>query len=78
MKFLVLVAFFAALVFITQASPIAEEIHSAELSSIAVEPMEMLNSAPRSCTPSSCYNLCRRLGWRTGSCNGQRQCVCRR
>ncbi|CAF4894895.1 unnamed protein product [Pieris macdunnoughi] len=73
------IALIAALVCITQASPIGEEVEVPELAADAMQPMELLNGArQRICTPVMCQNLCRSLGWRYGSCNAQRFCVCRR
>ncbi|CAF4894928.1 unnamed protein product [Pieris macdunnoughi] len=77
---LLLVAIFAALVSITQASPIeSQDVEIPELAADAMEPMEMLNGArQRICTAALCQSVCRSLGWRTGSCNAQLLCICRR
>ncbi|CAK1551605.1 unnamed protein product [Leptosia nina] len=75
----------AAFVCLTQASPIEEpevEAPAAFLQDEYVDPMEsmeMLNgSRQRICTAALCHNVCRSLGWRTGSCNSQLLCICRR
>ncbi|CAH4036525.1 unnamed protein product [Pieris brassicae] len=75
-----LVAIVAALVCITQASPTDNpDVAIPELVADAMESMEMLNGArQRICTAALCQSVCRSLGWRTGSCNAQLLCICRR
>ncbi|CAH4036524.1 unnamed protein product [Pieris brassicae] len=73
------VALFVAVVCITLASPIDEDLDNPQLSVEGMEPMEMLNGArQRICTAALCQSVCRSLGWRTGSCNAQLLCICRR
>ncbi|CAF4894904.1 unnamed protein product [Pieris macdunnoughi] len=72
------VALFTALVCVTKASPIGEEVGIPELAADAMEPMELLNGARQGICSAVCQNLCRRMGWLIGNCNAQGMCICRR